>query len=255
MLYKKKKECEVRMLPTEEISHLGFLTKKGKEEFHDLRFFDKKTPNILDSENQNLFFLIQDKIKIGDYIMDLSSNKIYKSYEIDLKDNLVAINPEKNNWINLSAVKKIIASTEASLIFSGIVDVPLKFLKLFAKNFTKGTPITQVMVEFEEYHGTNRSIAEIYAVRESDYGRDYMKAFNEKLDELGREYKLKLDKDNCVVISSADEELYEEFIAQKRQKEKIEKALRDFRSECLPFGEYPDYVIIEFLNNWFPKNL
>ena len=250
MLYKKKKECEIRMLPTKKMSHIGFLTKKGKDEFHDLRFFDKKTPNILDSENQNLFFLIQDKIRIGDYVMDLSSNKIYKSYGINLKDNLIAVNVEENNWINLSAVKKIIASTEASLIFSGIVDVPLKFLKLFAKKYTKRMPITQVMVEFEEYHGMNRSIAEVYAVRESDCGRDYMKAFNEKLDELGREYRLKLDKDNCVIISSA-----EEFIAQKRQKEKIEKALRDFRRDCLPFGEYPDYVIIEFLNNWFPKNL
>lgn len=250
MLYKKKKECEVRMLPTENKSCLGFLTKKGKDEFHDLRFFDKKTPNILDSENQNLFFLIQDKIKAGDYVMDLSSNKIFKIYAIDLKDNLLAINLEKNNWVNLSAVKKIIASSDLSLVVNGIADVSLKFLKLFAKKYTKRTPITQVMVEFEEYHGTNRSIAEIYAVRESDCGENYMKSFNEKLDELGREYRLKLDKDNCVIISSA-----EEFVAQKRQKEKIEKALRDFRQDCLPIGEYPDYVIIEFLNNWFPKNL
>lgn len=250
MLYKKKKECEVRMLPTKDKSCLGFLTKKEKDEFHDLRFFDKKMPNILDSENQNLYFLIQDKIKVGDYVIDLSSNKIFKIYAIDLKDNLLAINLEKNNWVNLSAVKKIIASSDLSLVVNGIADVSLKFLKLFAKKYTKRTPITQVMVEFEEYHGTNRSVAEIHAVRKSECGENYMKSFNEKLDELGREYRLKLDKDNCVIVSSA-----EEFVVQKRQKEKIEKVLSDFRSECLPFGEYPDYVIIEFLNNWFPKNL
>ena len=35
----------------------------------------------------------------------------------------------------------------------------------------------------------------------------------------------------------------------------IDKLLHDFRLECLPFGEYPDYILIDFKNKWIKKNL
>ncbi|MDC7249136.1 MAG: hypothetical protein PQJ49_04380 [Sphaerochaetaceae bacterium] len=31
------------------------------------------------------------------------------------------------------------------------------------------------------------------------------------------------------------------------------KVIHDFRRDCLPFGEYPDYVIQEFLENKYNK--
>jgi hypothetical protein len=36
--------------------------------------------------------------------------------------------------------------------------------------------------------------------------------------------------------------------------EKI-KFLSQFRSECLPFGEYPDFVLMEFLDKYFDKKV
>lgn len=39
------------------------------------------------------------------------------------------------------------------------------------------------------------------------------------------------------------------------QYEKDYKLIAEFRSECLPFGEYPEYVIQEFLKNKYEKIL
>jgi len=36
-------------------------------------------------------------------------------------------------------------------------------------------------------------------------------------------------------------------------KEEADTLLREFRSDCLPFGEFPDYVIIEFLNKVYDE--
>ena len=33
------------------------------------------------------------------------------------------------------------------------------------------------------------------------------------------------------------------------------KFLHDFRCDALPFGEYPDYVLLEFLNKYFDKQV
>jgi len=33
------------------------------------------------------------------------------------------------------------------------------------------------------------------------------------------------------------------------------KVIAEFRGECLPFGEYPEYVIQEFLDKKYNKNL
>lgn len=47
-----------------------------------------------------------------------------------------------------------------------------------------------------------------------------------------------------------------EYCRRKRLKEEYEekyKFLADFRSECLPFGQYPEYVIVEFLEKHFKE--
>ena len=46
------------------------------------------------------------------------------------------------------------------------------------------------------------------------------------------------------------DQVYRLFLREQK-KEFAEKIIRDFRSECLPFGEYPDYVIIEFIKKYF----
>lgn len=40
----------------------------------------------------------------------------------------------------------------------------------------------------------------------------------------------------------------------RREYEAALKLLHDFRSECLPFGQYPDGVIMEFLEKHFEAN-
>lgn len=49
----------------------------------------------------------------------------------------------------------------------------------------------------------------------------------------------------------------QDFDDRKALKEKYQKdykLLSDFRSECLPFGEYPEYVLQEFLDKKYFKN-
>lgn len=43
------------------------------------------------------------------------------------------------------------------------------------------------------------------------------------------------------------------FESNKITREQADSIIRDFRSDCLPHGEYPDYVIIEFLNKKYGK--
>ena len=40
-------------------------------------------------------------------------------------------------------------------------------------------------------------------------------------------------------------------IEKRVSKEDADEIIRKFRIECLPFGEYPDYVIIDFLNKLY----
>lgn len=41
---------------------------------------------------------------------------------------------------------------------------------------------------------------------------------------------------------------YRELVDAHKVYKHDDEILRKFRLECLPFGEYPDYVIMEFLN-------
>lgn len=55
----------IHILPTDKPSRLGYLTKKGKKIYKDLRLFDRLMPNILDSENQNIYIISDEEIKEG----------------------------------------------------------------------------------------------------------------------------------------------------------------------------------------------
>jgi hypothetical protein len=110
----------VHLLPTEKPSRLGYLTKKGKEVFKDLRLFDKPMPNILDSENQHIYITSDEEIKVGDwYFITESISKCESKYEAnDLTD----------------ICKKIILTTDQELIADGIQAIDDEFLEWFVKN-------------------------------------------------------------------------------------------------------------------------
>ena len=109
----------IHLLPTDKPSRLGYLTKKGKEVFKDLRLFDKPMPNILDSENQHIYITSDEEIKVGEYVIDLENNEIF----ISLGKMGV------NNYI-----KKIILTTDEALIANGVQAIDDEFLEWFVKN-------------------------------------------------------------------------------------------------------------------------
>ena len=106
----------VHLLPTDKPSRLGYLTKKGKEVFNNLVLFDMLMPNILDSENQNIYITNDEEIKIDDYYLGEDNNL----YCLVTKVN--------------SNGKKIILTTDQELIDEGVQPIDDEFLEWFMKN-------------------------------------------------------------------------------------------------------------------------
>jgi hypothetical protein len=106
----------IHLIPTEKPSRLGYLTKKGKEVFKDLRLFNKPMPNILDSENQHIYITSDEPIKIDDYYLG-DDNHIY-----------CLVTTVNSNG------KKIILTTDQDLIKDGIQSIDDTFLEWFVKN-------------------------------------------------------------------------------------------------------------------------
>jgi hypothetical protein len=67
----------LHLLPTDKLSRLGYLTKKGKELFNDLVLFDKVTPNILDSENQHIYITSEKDVIDFCSALNTHTNEIY----------------------------------------------------------------------------------------------------------------------------------------------------------------------------------
>jgi hypothetical protein len=112
----------IHLLPTEKPSRLGYLTKKGKEVFNDLRLFEKSMPNILDSENQHIYITSDEEIKEGDWCYDKVLNLIFQT------DNHTDF-----NYVNQTDnVFKIILATDQGL--DGIQSIDDEFLEWFVKN-------------------------------------------------------------------------------------------------------------------------
>jgi hypothetical protein len=116
----------IHVLPTNKPSRLGYLTKKGKEVYKDLRVFDKLMPNILDSENQHIYITNDEKPKEGNWVND-GTNNPYKWTKNDVEDCLY--NPGVANY---KGCKKIILTTDQSL--DGVQAISDEFLQWFVQN-------------------------------------------------------------------------------------------------------------------------
>ena len=115
---------KIHMLPTSLPSRLGYLTKKGKEVFKDLRFFDRFMPTIMDGENQHIYITNDEEIKEGDWVF-LPSNEIYKMSNTDMIHYLES---------ESKSTKKIILTTDLELIADGVQAIDDEFLEWFVKN-------------------------------------------------------------------------------------------------------------------------
>ena len=113
----------VHLLPTEKSSRLGYLTKKGKEVFKDLRLFNKPMPNILDSENQHIYITSDEEIKdvrTHNGKWQLEKGQILNKFPDYLTD--------------LSECKLVILTTDPELIADGVQAIDDEFLEWFVKN-------------------------------------------------------------------------------------------------------------------------
>ena len=132
----------IHLLPTEKSSRLGYLTKKGKEVFKDLRLFDKPMPNILDSENQHIYITSDEEIKEGDWCYDKLLNFIFKT------DNYTNF-----NYVNQSDnVFKIILTTDQDLIANGVQSIDDEFLEWFVKN--PNCEFVEIKTRYRHYYKT-----------------------------------------------------------------------------------------------------
>jgi hypothetical protein len=107
----------LHLIPTDKPSRLGYLTKKGKEVFKDLRFFGRFMPTIMDGENQNVYITSDEEIKEGEYglsrlgeIIKFHSGYDYRYYA------------------------KVILTTDKDLIKDGVQAIDDEFLEWFVKN-------------------------------------------------------------------------------------------------------------------------
>jgi hypothetical protein len=110
----------IHLIPTDKPSRLGYLTKKGKEVYKDLRLFDKPMPNILDSENQHIYITSDEEIKDGDWM--IRGNE---------QPTLVTPN---FFWDFGVRYYKIILTTDQDLIEDGVQAINDEFLEWFVNN-------------------------------------------------------------------------------------------------------------------------
>ena len=111
----------LHLLPTDKPSRLGYLTKKGKEVFNDLRLFEKPMPNILDSENQNIYITSDEEIKAdGEWYYNTITNAIFQMKYLTEYD--------------FEQDKKIILTTDQELINDSVQAINDEFLEWFVKN-------------------------------------------------------------------------------------------------------------------------
>jgi hypothetical protein len=110
----------LHLIQTDKPSRLGYLTKRGKEVYKDLRLFDKPMPIILDSENQYIYITNLEEIKEGvnQWYLDSVLNEPYNSggAQYSSKQNV------------------IILTTDQDLIADGIQSIDDEFLEWFVKN-------------------------------------------------------------------------------------------------------------------------
>jgi len=148
-----KKSIEIIILPSKNSSKIGFI-----HESKSLHYYtgNEDLNNIGDNLviPQHLYFLSDDEIKKGDWI--LANGSPYQVREIQGNDYKVDL-----CWI--SNVKKIIATTDESLITESwyeSVDLGKQptykslprpsdaFIKVYIKEYNTGDKITKVLVEY-----------------------------------------------------------------------------------------------------------
>jgi len=130
----------IHIIPTDKPSRLGYLTKKGKQVFNDLRLFDRVMPNILDSENQHLYITNDEEIIEGDLIIYKNGDEyFFAEYRLGYYDRY-------------ELCKKIILTTDQDLIKDHVQAIDDEFLEWFVNN-PSCEEVEVREIEVEDYVG------------------------------------------------------------------------------------------------------
>ena len=163
-----KKKSQVVMLATNEKANIGDIILCNNPAIERVNWKGKLGMcNIKNGDGewktQHLYILSDEKIKEGDWCLNLDTNDIFKLGKYGV-----------NN------AKKIIATTDTSL---GLPLIPESFIKYYISEYNKGNIITDVEVEYED-NGEEGWIGD-------DYNGEPF--WNEKLE-------LKVNPDNTINI-------------------------------------------------------
>jgi len=109
----------IHLLPTDKPSRL-YLGNNGNFVFGMMQTSIQSRND--DFTNQNTYITNDEEIKEGDWVLNISNNKIFK------QDN------SKYDGYTLSFYKKIILTTDTDLIKDGVQAIDIEFLEWFVKN-------------------------------------------------------------------------------------------------------------------------
>ena len=135
------KRAQVVMLPTNKNS--SNIAKSINQDI--LSLYNKNDDKYNQWINQNLYIISDDEIKEGDWFINLLDNSIHQA----------------TNWIYVSTCKKIIATTDTSLIeniemigtgSTYLFKLPQpsqQFIEKYIESYNKGKVITDVLVELK----------------------------------------------------------------------------------------------------------
>ena len=171
---------------------------------------------------KHLYILSDDEIKEEDYVVLGDGKTLKRMYTKDVLD-----------WANSysSATKKIIASTDTSL---GLPSPSEDFILKFIAEYNKNTPITEVMVEYEEEY--------FYTVGDAYWQKCDVITYSAKSTEVNTFVKseLKLKVKNNTIILKKDTFTREEVL----------KLLLIYEGQCILKGPNNTPSAQEFLNNY-----
>ena len=137
------KKAKVIMLPTENKSNIGIVYRDVEKTKGKLVLNLKVNDNY--KSYINLYIISDDEIEDGDWFINLLDNSIHQA----------------TNWIYVSTCKKIIATTDTSLIeniemigtgSTYLFKLPQpsqQFIEKYIESYNKGEVITDVLVEYE----------------------------------------------------------------------------------------------------------
>jgi hypothetical protein len=233
-----KKKCKVVMLPTDKINKVGDICKFD----YGLNIAGKAD---LGYSTQHLYIVSSDKIEEGDwFIRDTEIYQCFKSHkdEIEFKTDEKSVYCGTNTFWDRKFCKKIIATTDKlptepyqghyeGIDCTNYVPQPsTSFIEKYIKVYNDGTPIVDVMVEYE-------------------IEPDFVPDFISKVLDYEPQSKIKVDSKNQITITKVKDSWTREELKDLMWKTCVQSVIAHKKMKD-PFNEMP-----KWFDNWVEQNL